>query len=165
MFGIASIVGPILGGVFTDRLTWRWCFWINLPFGALTIITVAGFFKNPKRDFSHISFKQKVQEMDLIGASFLIGSIVCLLLALQWGGTIHPWKSSKVWGNLLGFGLFVIYSCRQKSRLISSSLLIVFIAIQIKKGDSATIPIRIMKNRTIIACALVLSLLSMGIYR
>jgi MFS family permease len=87
MFGIAAIVGPILGGVFTDQLTWRWCFWINLPFGGLTIVTVAGFFKSPKRDFSHITFKQKIKEMDLIGATFLIGAIVCLLLALQWGGS------------------------------------------------------------------------------
>jgi MFS family permease len=105
MFGIASIVGPILGGVFTDRLTWRWCFWINLPFGGLTIVTVAGFFKSPKRDFSHIPFKSKIKEMDLIGASFLIGAIVCLLLALQWGGFTYPWRDSKVWGCLLGFGL------------------------------------------------------------
>lgn len=109
MFGIASIVGPILGGVFTDQLTWRWCFWINLPFGGLTIVTVAGFFKSPKRDFSHISFKAKIKEMDLVGALFLIGAIVCLLLALQWGGVKYPWHDSKVWGNLLGFGLYVFY--------------------------------------------------------
>lgn len=86
MFGIASIVGPILGGAFTDKLTWRWCFWINLPFGGLAIATVVFFFKNPDRRHTHKTLRQKIYEMDLVGAFFLVSAIVCLLLALQWGG-------------------------------------------------------------------------------
>lgn len=88
MFGIASIVGPILGGVFTDRLSWRWCFWINLPFGAVGLVTIAFFFKTPARDFGHLSLGRKMKNMDLPGAFFLITSIICLLLALQWGGML-----------------------------------------------------------------------------
>jgi MFS family permease len=87
MFGVSSVVGPVLGGTFTDRLSWRWCFWINLPFGALSIATVALFFKPPKRKNISLTIKQKILEIDLVGAAFLICSIVCLLLALQWGGT------------------------------------------------------------------------------
>ncbi|KAL8830989.1 MAG: hypothetical protein Q9191_001117 [Dirinaria sp. TL-2023a] len=49
MFGISSVIGPILGGVLTDRATWRWCFWINLPFGGVALLTVFFFFKNPER--------------------------------------------------------------------------------------------------------------------
>jgi MFS family permease len=148
MFGVSSIVGPILGGAFTDRLTWRWCFWINLPFGGIAILTVALFFKSPTRDFSHINFKQKVKEMDLPGAFFLISAITCLLLALSWGGVTYPWKNSKVWGCILGFGL----------------LIIVFIVIQLRQGDHATIPGKILKQRTILASALTLAFLSMGIF-
>ena len=107
MFGISSVVGPILGGVLTDQATWRWCFWINLPFGAVALLTVFFFFKNPERPHTGLTFKEKIKQIDLGGAFLLICGIVCLLLALQWGGTTYPWHDSKVWGCILGFGLII----------------------------------------------------------
>ena len=107
MFGISSVVGPILGGVLTDRATWRWCFWINLPFGAVALFTVFFFFKNPERAHTGMTFREKINQIDLGGAFLLICGIVCLLLALQWGGTTYPWHDSKVWGCILGFGLII----------------------------------------------------------
>lgn len=148
MFGISSIVGPILGGAFTDKLTWRWCFWINLPFGGLAIATVVLTFKNPERRYASKTLRQKIHEMDLPGAFFLISAIVCLLLALQWGGIMYPWHDSRVFGCLIGFGL----------------LIIVFIALQLRAGEHATIPPKIIGQRTVTAAALTLAFLSMGIY-
>jgi hypothetical protein len=121
---------------------------INLPFGGTAIAVVLLFFRTPKRDFAHIPFKQKIKEMDLPGAVFLISAIVCLLLALQWGGITLPWHSSKVWGCFIGFGF----------------LISIFIGIQFHKGEHATIPPRIMGQRSIIASALTLAFLSMGVY-
>ncbi|KAH8808301.1 major facilitator superfamily domain-containing protein [Xylogone sp. PMI_703] len=148
MFGISSVVGPLLGGVLTDKATWRWCFWINLPFGGLALLTVFIFFKNPERKSTNLSLKQKILNIDLLGALFLICAIVCLLLALQWGGSTYPWHDSKVWGCLLGFGLIII--C--------------FIVQQFRRGDRGTIPPRIFAQRTVMSSCLYTCFLSMGLY-
>jgi hypothetical protein len=121
---------------------------INLPFGAIAVLIVFFFFKSPKRSFTEISLKQKLLEMDVVGAGFLISAIVCLLLSLQWGGLQYPWSEPKVWGCMLGFFLLVI----------------IFIGIQIRLGDRATIPVKILKQRTILATALTLAFMSMGLF-
>lgn len=95
-----------------------------------------------------MSVKDRIKEIDLLGALFLICSIVCLLLALQWGGTTYPWHNSKVWGCLLGFGL----------------LIIIFIGLQVHQGDRATLPPKILGQRTILASSLFTSFFSMALY-
>lgn len=88
-------------------------------------------------------------EIDLLGAAFLIGAVVCLLLALQWGGSTYPWSDSKVFGNFIGFGL----------------LITIFIYIQYRRGDRATLPPRILtKQRTVIAVAVFSFFLALGVY-
>ena len=95
-----------------------------------------------------MTFMQKVKEMDILGAFVLISAVVCLLLALQWGGTTYPWHDSKIWGTLLGFGL----------------LIILFIYLQYRRQDRATLPPRVLKQRTVCASAFFNAFISMGIY-
>lgn len=89
IFGLASILGPLIGGAFTSNITWRWCFYINLPFGAVAIVIIAFCLKIPDRDTNKLSGKGKLSQLDAPGTLALISCVVCLLLALQWGGQVY----------------------------------------------------------------------------
>jgi MFS family permease len=137
VFGVASAVGPLLGGAFTDGPGWRWCFYINLPFGAVVFVLLVLFLHIPPEMLQHDSttLREKLARMDPIGTFFFLPCIICLLLALQWGGVSYSWSNARIIVLLILAGV----------------LFIAFVVVQNWIGDTATVPGRIFFNRSIIA--------------
>ncbi|KAJ5748461.1 uncharacterized protein N7511_010157 [Penicillium nucicola] len=135
-FGISSIVGPLLGGAFTDKITWRWCFYINLPIGGFTLVVLYLFLVvPPPRDSSIYTWTRQILRLDPLGGVLFLCAVICFLLALQWGGTTFAWANGRI------IALFVM----------SGVLMIAFVGVQIWLKADATVPPRIFNQRSIVS--------------
>lgn len=90
-----SMAGPVVGGVLADT-NWRWIFFINLPIGTLALVSLFVFLRIPNNDVHQSPWWKQLKRIDFVGASTFIASVVCFLLATQWGGVRYSWSSPTV---------------------------------------------------------------------
>ncbi|MHB1418615.1 MAG: MDR family MFS transporter [Bacillota bacterium] len=139
VFGLASIIGPFLGGWITDQWNWRWIFYINLPVAVIALVAVYYALPKVRQEGKH--------HVDWLGTIFLALGLVPILLAFTWAGTRYAWSSGQILG-LFVFGLV---------------LLIVFVFIE-KKSEEPVISPTLFKNHIFVVTAILGLLISVSMF-
>ncbi|HEY6736260.1 MAG TPA: MDR family MFS transporter [Candidatus Saccharimonadia bacterium] len=131
VFGLASVIGPTLGGWLTDHLSWRWVFYVNVPIGIVTLIIAWYALPNIKRDAAG--------RIDWLGSLTMAATVIPFLLALVWGGTKYAWDSLTILG-LFGASL---------------AALLVFLLVEHRAADPI-LPLRLFRERSFALANLVI---------
>ncbi|MGN7981681.1 MDR family MFS transporter [Burkholderia sp. 22313] len=114
VYGLATIVGPLLGGFLVEHLSWRWIFTINLPLGLLALAVIGIAFRPHTAQVKH--------RIDYMGAAFLATALTCVILFTSEGGSLLPWSSPQLWMTLV-LGLVAIGGFLYEERLAAEPIM------------------------------------------
>jgi len=139
VFALSSVAGPLLGGLFTDHLSWRWVFYINLPLGVLALFVSMSVLRIPFRRLEH--------RIDYLGSALMIGGVSCLLLLTTWGGTQYAWSSPTIMG--LGF---------------AGVILLLLFLMQERRAPEPVLPLRLFSERIVSAGSVVMFIVGLALF-
>ncbi|MFJ4470822.1 DHA2 family efflux MFS transporter permease subunit [Streptomyces sp. NPDC089424] len=123
VFGASSVLGPLLGGVFTEHLSWRWVFYINLPVGAVALVVIASAVRLPRTGTRHV--------IDYLGTFLIAAVATCLVLVASLGGTTWGWGSPQIVGLLV----------------LAAVLAVAFVRVE-RRAAEPVLPLRLFRLRT-----------------
>ncbi|HEY1944717.1 MAG TPA: MDR family MFS transporter [Roseiarcus sp.] len=138
VFAVCSVLGPLLGGLITDLLSWRWIFYVNLPVGAVSMIVIARALRR-----ANVTHRRRI---DYLGAAVLMAATTALLLVLALGGTAWPWNSPQIaasGGAAIALGALFVW--------------------HVRRVPEPVLPLELFGDRLFLVASLVLALTFMGI--
>jgi EmrB/QacA subfamily drug resistance transporter len=139
VFGVSAIGGPLLGGLFTDHLSWEWCFWINIPVGIAAFAIAWKTLSLPK--------KRNTRKVDYLGVVLLSTATTCLILFTDWGGKQYEWTSPTIIGLVVAFVAAVI----------------AFVIVE-DRAEQPIIPMALFRNRTFVLATAIGLVLGLGMF-